>query len=213
MPICYQSECAGARFAVWHITETEEDLFSKLDDKRYHALQLKQRLHPRRRIDYLTTRLLLQVLLPQAATQVTYLPNGRPVLPDKLGFLSLSHTAGYAAVIVHPFHPVAIDIEQQGSKAARLATRFVRADEQQCIAATQKKEVCTFVWSAKESLFKIIQEEAVDFKEHLYLFLETPLPTLGSVRACVHKNLCVREYYIFYQLQPHYVLTYIIEQF
>ncbi len=195
---------------MWHITETEESLLSLLANQAYHVEQLEARQHPKRRVEYLATRLLIQEMYPEASTQITYLLNGRPVLPDGMGFISLSHTAGYAAAIVHPSQAVAIDIEQQGPKAARLSERFVREDERQYIAATQQEQVSTLVWSAKESLFKIAQKQDIDFKEHLHLHLQASLSKSGSMQASVHKDLCVRDYRVFYQLEPAYVLTYII---
>jgi len=62
---------------------------------------------------------------------------------------SISHTKGFAALILSRSKEVAVDIEWLSTRVDSIADRFMRDDER---AETTIERL--LVWSAKESLFK-----------------------------------------------------------
>ena len=96
-------------------------------------------------------------------------PSGKPYLADGDAFISISHTQGYVAVAYSKCHEVAVDIEQYGTRVKRVAHKFIREDEQVSIQAGNEIYAMLLHWSAKESLFKLLDVEGVDFTEHLHI--------------------------------------------
>lgn len=121
-----------------------------------------------------TVRLLLAEMLGCDEVELQHLPNGKPVLE---GFhISISHTRGYAAVMLSPTHEVGIDIEYQSDRVKRIASRFLRDDEQ----PQQLAELLAY-WSAKETLYKLYSEDQLAFHDMRITTLVTqPLLLLGE---------------------------------
>ena len=63
-------------------------------------------------------------------------------------------------------------------------------------------------WCAKETLFKIIGQEGVDFQKHLHV---NPFPYLssGTFKGRETRTEACREYELAYQVTPDYVLTWL----
>ena len=86
--------------------------------------------------------------------------------------ISISHTRGYVVIVLHPNCPVGVDIEQISPKVYRVKNRFVSLKEQRILS--MQPTVCELnmlliFWSAKETLFKLLNCEGVDFLKHLHI--------------------------------------------
>ena len=101
---------------------------------------------------------------------MVYLPSGKPYLADGSAHISISHTNGYVAVALHPTEEVGIDIERYGVRVCRVVSRFVRPDEEKTMNQGDEVYVLLLHWSAKETLFKVMGVEGVDFIRHLHIF-------------------------------------------
>ena len=94
--------------------ETEEELLSMLPRREVYARCVSQYAAPHRRLEWLAVRVLLFTLLGEER-DIAYRPSGKPYLADGSYALSISHTKGYAAVVLgEPDSEVGIDIEQYG---------------------------------------------------------------------------------------------------
>ena len=83
------------------------------------------------------------------------------------GFVSLTHTAGYAAAIYHRNTPVGIDMDHIREKILRIGFRFLDASE---LDYLEKDPLhYTIAWSAKESIFKCQGKKGVSFRENILL--------------------------------------------
>ena len=170
MPILFRH--TAPLFAVWHITEDAESLFTALYNKETYRPQLDALRTDARRTEWLACRVLLQTLLEREVT-VDYLPNGAPTLRDLPFSVSLSHTKGYAAALVTPHAHAGIDIEYRSDRVKKIRSRFMHDDEDTAIDPTHESDHLLIYWCAKEALFKLLGEEEVDFREHLRIF---PVP-------------------------------------
>ena len=80
----------------------------------------------------------------------------RPVIDGY--HVSISHTRGYAALLLSTRHKVAIDIEFISNRVERVASKFIRNDE---VADSLYAKLIH--WSAKETIYKLFANENLDF--------------------------------------------------
>lgn len=192
---------------LWHMAETEDELLSLLRDAHLYTDGLARFSTGKRRVEYLSVRVMLQQLLDSAVT-VGYEPSGRPFLENAPYRVSISHTKDHAAVILHPNRSVAIDIEQRAPKVMRLQHKFMNEPELAVMDEADALGYTLIAWSAKESLFKVIGREGVDFKQHL-LLQPYKADASGSFVGAYQDEDAREEYIVYYRNTPHFVLTWI----
>ncbi len=211
MPLLSLHQKGEAVIAVWHILEKESEFLDKLDCSSYHKVAIENIKNPKRRLEYLSTRLLLQKILPGSDIRIKYMDSGKPFLEIPRAHISISHTSNYAAVIYHPHYEVGIDIEFFSDKPSRLAPRFLSGAEINQLQDQDKYiEGSLLAWSAKESMFKVMPEDSVDFREHLILDLSS-MGKKGVIKSQELRTLKKRIYHIDYSISNDFVLTYIID--
>jgi phosphopantetheinyl transferase len=159
MPLYKQwTENPDITIAIWHITEDEE-FFNHTA-----GLYSDKRL-PKRRLEHLASRYLLQLLAPDLSLHhITISEAGKPFHPGHPLHFSISHSFPFAAVAVSK-HIAGIDIECYRDKIIRLRDKFLSPAEQSIIA-TNIQEL-TLAWSAKEAAFKWYEKGGIDFIAHM----------------------------------------------
>lgn len=157
-------------WGVWKIDENTDDLLALLPDGGKLYLQDLNRLTAEgRRREWIAVRVLLYHLTGDEK-EIAYRPDGRPYLMDNSMSISISHTKGYAAVILSRAQNVGIDIEAPGERVLRVVHKFVKDDEKPPLTNDLTEvELYTFIWSAKETMFKCMRTTDVDFCEHLHV--------------------------------------------
>lgn len=83
------------------------------------------------------------------------------------GYVSLTHTLGYAAAIYHRENSVGIDMDFVREKILRIGSRFL--DRQELDFLENDPLHYTMAWSAKESIFKCQGKKGVSFRENILL--------------------------------------------
>ena len=152
--------CQDVYVGLWQISETESDFYCE------YPFLLKYRCHVdalksmSRKLEFLAVRALLPYIgILDADVAISHEKNGKPLLSN--GFnISISHTRGYAAVIVSPCRHVAIDIEYVSERVGRIASRFLRDDEQ--AVTLQQQLMC---WCAKETAYKLFPVDNFSFSD------------------------------------------------
>lgn len=82
-------------------------------------------------------------------------------------YISITHSFGFTAVIIGR-RPVGIDIEKNRDKILRIANKFTPLEEYNTLANTEAIiRKLTIVWSAKEAVYKILNEPGVSFLNHI----------------------------------------------
>ena len=167
MPNYLHHTFEGGGLAIWHITESAEELRALLATNKYDA-QLAEKRCEARRAEWLAVRLLLSQVLGEDK-MIAYHPSGRPYLTDGSWHISVSHTQGYAAIAYHRNRRVGVDIEYISSRVERIASRFTRSEEEDFIKIHDEHERMMYHlinWSAKETLYKLEDNsEAADFRK------------------------------------------------
>lgn len=139
-----------------------------------------------RRKEWLAGRVLVREHL---GGRIGHEPCGRPVLltsggtPDGKRHISISHTAGWAALMAAD-RPCGLDIELAERSADRVASRISAPGEIDIAATLYPKNPALLVWCAKESAYKALGHEGMDFREHIRITgsaaAQTLLITVGT---------------------------------
>lgn len=156
----------GARLALWAITEELEELFSlsQLVDWELHQLLSIKSLARRR--EKLAVREIIKELFGKGAT-LMYRENGAPYIKEREDFISISHTKDFAVVLTHPHKRVGVDIESLSRDYSVVEKRVLSQMEREYLQSSTRLTQLAIIWSAKESLYKLISQEGVDFAKEL----------------------------------------------
>ena len=206
MPIYRTYKQGDLTVGVWKVDETVEQLRSMFHQFSIYEEGFARFTSEKRQQEWLAVRVLLKELCGEEK-RIAYMPSGKPYLEDGSMHVSFSHTHGYVAVALHPFAEVGIDIEQYGTRVRRVASRFVREDERVSIEAGDEVYALLLHWSAKETMFKLMEDEAVDFIKHLRILPFEPQKS-GTFEAYEKRSGQDRKFLIHYDTHPDYVLTF-----
>ena len=200
----------GGGVAVWHITESSDELYALLATHRYDA-QLADKKNEARRAEWLAVRLLVKHLFGDVC-EVAYHPTGRPYLKHGDVHISISHTKGYAVVAYHSTSPIGVDIEQISSRVERIAPRFTAPSESAYIEnrTDGEREMYHLInWSAKETLYKLYDSPSMaEFREAFHI-APYELASCGAMQATIHSaenNQATVHYHLF----PDFVCTWAV---
>lgn len=183
----------GSWLAIWKMDEPLDSLPRprQVDLSQYKGQRLREKL---------TEYVLLGELTRQDDLVIDHDEDGAPVV--KKYQISISHTKGWAAMILSKHHRNGIDIEYMSDRVNKIASRFMRNDEQQ---ATPKGRLIT--WCAKEAAYKYYHEQ------HLGLLEMRLLPFTAQEKGVVQlENL--RQgggININYEANDDFVMTFINE--
>lgn len=199
----FDKQQEGWRIAIWHVTETIDELLALLPDEEVVSSEAETRFRSESRIlEWTAVRVLLYDMLDRQVP-ILYEENGAPYLPEYEHLdISISHTHGYVAVALAERGEIGIDIEQIGQKVERVRNRFIRDDEE-----ADSLEKLLLHWSAKETAYKILNRRKVDFKKHLRI-LPFDLQDEGEFTLEEYKTSDEERMTIHYKLFPDFVLTY-----
>ena len=206
MPLFRTYKNGELTVGIWKVEETIDQLRSMFNYFSLYELGLQKFKAEKRQLEWLAVRVLLKELLGEEKV-IDYLPSGKPFLKDRSAFISFSHTSGYVAVAVHPTKEVGIDIEQYGKRVCKVASRFVREDEMMSVKAGDEIYALLLHWSAKETMFKLMNQSDVDFLEHLHILPFVPSES-GEMEAVEYRTDLHQTFQIRYCIHPDYVMTF-----
>ena len=206
MPIYRTYKQGDLLVGVWKVDETIEQLRSMFHQFSIYEESFMRFSAEKRKQEWLAVRVLLKELCGEEKG-IAYLPSGKPYLEDGSAFVSFSHTSGYVAVALHPSAEVGVDIEQYGTRVQRVASRFIREDEKVSVKSSDEIYALLLHWSAKETMFKLMEDEAVDFVNHLHILPFAPKES-GTFHACEYRSGKEQKFLIHYDTHPDYVLTF-----
>ncbi|MGL4908440.1 MAG: 4'-phosphopantetheinyl transferase family protein [Bacteroidales bacterium] len=151
-----------------------------LEVEKTEFLELK---HYRRQAERTATLYLLHHILGIKAALVHH-SNGAPYLQGTSVQISISHTEGHIAIVLHQHHKVAIDIERANRNMERVSSRFLSPLEQEFCTSQHHK---CLVWCAKETIYKLAQDSNVDFAEHISVQPFNP-SSKGIMQGALRQN-------------------------
>lgn len=191
-------------------------IIESLSERDLEFLSFREKLsfanisHPERKKEWGTARLAIQEALE--LLQIPYPgffkdEHGKSQPMNGQGFVSLTHTRGYAAAIYHRELPVGIDLEQIREKILRIGTRFLAESELNFLHSQPAHY--TMAWSAKESIFKCLGKKGVSLRDNILLEPFDPDATL--IKGKIHgTNFKDHHYKVQVEQNESHVLTYTI---
>ncbi|MCB9186233.1 MAG: 4'-phosphopantetheinyl transferase superfamily protein [Flavobacteriales bacterium] len=144
------------RLGLWKIDGSEirfESAFPEL------AAQLSVR-HPRTQLQRYASRLLLAEMLGEMP-DVSKDENGKPLLLNHSLEISISHTEGFAAILLGT-GKLGVDVQHYKPNVMKVRDRFLDDRELQM---AQDIETTTLFWAAKEAIYKYNAKPGLDFRD------------------------------------------------
>jgi len=158
---------SSTQILIWKITESYSELLNEvlLNEKSILRLNnMKSQLHQRA---FLSVRKLLQEV-GYSDFDLYYDEFGKPHLKNNK-HISITHSHNFSAIILSN-ETVGIDIELQRDKIALIANKFINDAELNRLKNNNNIDYIkklTVKWGAKESIFKILNEAGISFKNHI----------------------------------------------
>ncbi len=197
-----------SQWALWKVEETIEDLQQNLIFSPFDFVEFAQITHDTRKLEWLAARKAMQSLVQDAGYQykgIVKEANGKSFLHENKLEISISHTKGYAAVMINSLKEAGIDIELLKDKIEKIAFKFISKEEFKFIQKDKYK--LTVSWCAKEAIYKYLGMPGVSFIEHIILD-DFQIRDKGLLTAkVVHPDL-KESVTLEYILQHNYAIAY-----
>nr|WP_294783684.1 4'-phosphopantetheinyl transferase family protein [Prevotella sp.] len=197
----------GVSLGLWQMDESPEQLF----DLYPHLLPYRSSLDDKykndgRKLEFLAIRALMYEMLRvngaskgllSHAGDFTHNGQGKPLFRGY--HVSISHTKGYAALILSKKSEVAVDIEYMSDRVERIASKFLRKDER-----ADSLDAKLVHWCAKETVFKLFSEENLLFED----MRVKPFDTMTDWACDVENLKSGKTARVDFELAMDFVLTY-----
>jgi phosphopantetheinyl transferase len=166
--------------------------------------------HPGKRREWATARLAIREALEELRLPYPGFfkdEHGKSQSMNGTGFVSLTHTLGFAGAIFHKHQPVGIDMDLIREKIIKIGFRFL--DKSELDFLENDPIHYTMAWSAKESIFKCQGKRGVSFRENILLepFDSKAKLIRGKIRGT---DFADHEYTIEVRKMEHVILTYTV---
>lgn len=166
--------------AVWQITETSGELMAFFSAEELRGTTFQAIQFEKRKTEWLATRALLKQMIGNDF-EIAYTRAGKPLIGHPVyHHLSITHSREFAAVFVHQDCAVGIDIESANRNYAAVKKRFL--SETELAQANEDPQLQCLYWCAKEAVFKLVDEEGIDFRKQINLFEFSPEKDTFSAR-------------------------------
>lgn len=194
---------------IWKMEETTEEMWSLLQQKAWYQPEFSRLKAEQRQKEWLATRLLLKEMLGREAIIHHHL-SGAPFLSEtEKKQISISHTKDFVAIMLTDVtHIAGIDIEYRSERVRKVRSRFLNTEEEQFIDPTHETEHLLICWCAKETLYKIINRQEVDFCRHLHIqpFSYAEQGTLIAFDTCSESP---KHVVLQYRIEKDFVITWV----
>ena len=202
MPLFLNEEISSnVRLGIWVISESSDDFFALypyLEDSRSEIIDLYK--SERRKCEVLAVRLLIKEIVGDGVS-LLHKDNGQPYLSSGMN-ISISHTRGFAVIIVSQNKQVSVDIEYFSCRIGRIRNKFMRDDENAFSLVGLLLHWCT-----KETMYKLFPEDNLTF-DKMQLLSADGNDSTGIITAKnIFRNKIIP---VFYRKYNDFLLTYAI---
>ena len=196
-------------WGIWKIEESWEELLQQFEHTATFHSFLNKSKSESRKAEWLSIRLLLKELTGKEMV-VSYHDNGSPFLLDSSLHISISHTKGFAAVILSPEKPVGIDIEYSSERVHRIKSRFLNEGELKLLGNHLTTNYLLICWSAKETAFKMTDQKTANLQKDIQIIDFKPFQNSDKGILSVKEFLTPQSsvFQINYVITTDFVITY-----
>lgn len=188
----------GVSLGLWQIEESLDEFYA-LDPQleKYQVMLAERYKNDGRKKEFLAVRALQHQMLGDKVGEITHNEVGKPLL--KGYHISISHTQGFAALIVSRTREVAVDIEYFSDRVKRIASKFMRKDEK-----APDVDALLVHWCSKETIYKLFSEENLQYNE----MRVKPFDTMSDWMCEVENLKSRKKVAVDFELTMEFVLTY-----
>jgi len=164
MPLILRENIDNGEIGLWKVTEEIESLLVLANLTAPDTITYSGITAIHRKKEWLATRALLNELIPEPHL-IKYHIDGRPCLENCTTNISISHSTGYIAIILHSDAMPGIDIELITRKVGKVGSRFLSPDE---LAVCNEEAALSnyrmlLHWCAKEAIYKMVPFSDIEF--------------------------------------------------
>lgn len=196
----------GVSLGLWQMNETVDELMERYPCVRCYQKNIEQYKSDSRKLEFLTVRVLLHEMLLMAGYSeeriqkmgvIHHNESGKPLF--KGYHLSISHTKGYAALILSKTKEVAVDIEYYSDRVKRIAAKFLRKDEN-----AADLDSLLVHWCGKETVYKLFSEDNLQYAQ----MRVKPFDTMSDWSCEIENLKSHKRLNVDFELTMEFVLTY-----
>jgi phosphopantetheinyl transferase len=156
----------GCQLAIWKITESLDNLLSRITLTPEENQTLQRFTHEPRKIEWLSVRVLLNEMTGQEMS-IIYNGNRKPFISGNSHLISISHSRDLTAILLSQEKRVGLDLEYMSHRIGTISHKFINEHEVVTTDEEQRKYHLYIHWCAKEALYKICDKQDINFKENL----------------------------------------------
>lgn len=192
---------------LWQMEESVDQLCGQYPHLQTYRSMLEEKYKTDgRKLEFLAIRALMYEMLKangaskgllSHAGDITHNEAGKPLFRGY--HISVTHTKGYAALILSKTKEVAVDIEYFSDRVERIASKFLRKDEK-----AEGLDSLLVHWCAKETVFKLFSEDNLLFEDMRVKPFDTMSDWSCDVENLKRKQLA----HVDFELTMEFVLTY-----
>ncbi len=198
--------------AIWHITESTEDLKLQLTEQ-YSEAEKETRINGANAMHWLASRCLIQEVFRGNKLRLEKDNNNHPTLyvNNVKWHISITHAADKAGIYISKNKQIGIDLELVDARILRVSPKFMNEKELEFAGNPNQVAEMTLIWSAKESLYKLYNKKELDFKNHLVIEPFNSVQTEKFFIGNILKDYIHRKQKIHFKFYEQVVLTYTSE--
>lgn len=181
------------------------EITSEKDEILTHDHTDLDHLHPKKRLEFLASRLLVQEVCNELEIPYNGIEKdefGKPHLIDSEYHISISHSYPMVACAIHPSKPCGIDIESLRPQLVKIKHKFLNPKEL-AFCGDDLKKLCLH-WSVKEALYKIYGRKNLHFAKQFAVQQIMP----QEIQAQIIDNQDIENFILNYEYFLEYFLVY-----
>ncbi len=190
---------------IWEISESYEDLYSRLKLDEEEIATLNNFKSPARKLEWLSVRVLINELTG-LESKIIYNAEHKPFLKGNSYHISISHSIKLTSILISRTKRVGIDLEKMSHKISELGFKFINGQE----LITENPEIKRYHlylhWCAKEALYKICDKQDINFKENLTILPFSPKND-GVIKGRVLNINGVEDFTLYYKKYNDYSIV------
>lgn len=192
------------RYVLWKITENYEKLLSGIElDLSSDKLLFKKKSEIHKK-QFLAVKNILKYL-SISEQKLNYDESGRVFLKSGRK-ISITHSGYYAGVILSD-NEVGIDLEMMNDKILKIKNKFLETELSYPLKLNT--EIALVYWNIKESIFKAIDKQGIDFKKNI---LVTPLDMKKNItKSWYLDNDQIYSFDTHFKISKKYTLAFVIK--
>lgn len=165
MPLFKSISVPDGLLSVWQITESSDELLSFFTPEEIADSYFQNFTFEKRKCEWLAARALLKQMIG-SSFEISYTQSGKPLLSHPLyPYISISHSRDFVAVLIHEHQDVGIDIESMNRNYAPIRKKYL--SESELLEVNESPLLQCIYWCAKEAVFKLVEEDGIDFRKQI----------------------------------------------